>query len=285
MVERKARNQFPRKTDLPTQSAKYWAKEKDRYLRQLLIADIEEETGRELVVYFSRTDQEITETDADDLSEVLDGVKFTEVNGIRTKSIDLILHTPGGYVDAVEKFILVLQSTSKDYRVLIPSLAKSGGTLIALTASKILMGVNSELGPIDPQIHIPDLGVVPAQYVSVDDAQPSTYREIAKAMFNRARTLATRYMTAGMMQQAAAEDVAKVVEKLSSSNGYGSHGAVIDFREAEDLGLAVEWLHPASTLWRKLWLLHCLYDTDTKRDDLGKIFEGGAYSLSRKPTS
>ncbi len=73
MVERKARSQFPRKTDLPTQSAKYWAKEKDRYLRQLLIADIEEETNRELVVYFCRLDQEITETDADDSAETFDG--------------------------------------------------------------------------------------------------------------------------------------------------------------------------------------------------------------------
>ena len=43
MRERKTRKQFPRSGELPTQSSKYWAKEKDRYLRQLLISDIEDE--------------------------------------------------------------------------------------------------------------------------------------------------------------------------------------------------------------------------------------------------
>lgn len=283
MIERKARSQFPRKTDLPSQSAKYWAKEKDRYLRQLLIADIEEETGRELVVYFSRLDQEITETDADDLSEILDGVKVQEAEGVKAKSIDLMLHTPGGYVDAVEKFNTVLQWSCADCRVIIPSFAKSGGTLVALTARTILMGVNSELGPIDPQIHIPELGIVPAQYVADDSSQPHTYQQIAKAMFDRARSLATKYLTSGMMKDIKPEEIAKIVEKLSSATGYGSHGAVIDFTEAKELGLSVEWMPQDSTLWKRIWLLHCLYDADTKRDDLGKIFEGGAYSLSRKP--
>jgi ClpP class serine protease len=285
MVERKAKNQFPRKADLPSQSAKYWAKEKDRYLRQLLIADIEEETGRELVVYFSRLDQQITETDADDLSEILDGVEDREVDGRKTKQIDLMIHTLGGYVDAVEKFNGVLQFSSADYRVIIPSFAKSGGTLIALSGRKILMGVNSDLGPIDPQIAIPDLGVVPAQYVAEDESQPQTYQKIAKAMFDRARNLATKYLSSGMMEKSTPEEIDRAVNKLSNATEYGSHGAVIDYAEASKLGLSVEWMQPDSTLWRRLWLLHCLYDADTKRDDLGKIFEGGAYSLSRKPSS
>jgi ClpP class serine protease len=155
MPGRRARNQFPRSRDLPAQSSQYWAKEKDRYIRQLLICDIEEDTGRELVVCFSRLDQSITETDSNDLYEVLQGIEGT--------SIDVMLHTPGGLVDAVEKFITVLQCLKPDYRVIIPSWAKSGGTLIALASKKILLGVNSELGPVDPQINLPDYGVVPAE--------------------------------------------------------------------------------------------------------------------------
>jgi len=98
--KRKLRSQFPRSRDLPSQSSQYWAKEKDRYIRQLLIADIEEDTKRDLVVCFSRLDQSINESDANDLSEILQGVEHD--------AIDILLHTPGGYVDAVEKFITVL---------------------------------------------------------------------------------------------------------------------------------------------------------------------------------
>src|SRR5271170_7804717 len=43
---------FPRSTDLPSQSPLFWVEQKDRYLRQLLIRDIEELTSRRLVVYF-----------------------------------------------------------------------------------------------------------------------------------------------------------------------------------------------------------------------------------------
>src|SRR5580693_5596273 len=130
MRERKIGTQFPRTNKLSIQTPKFWAKEKDRYLRQLLISDIEAETGRELIVYFSRLDQAITETDADDISEVLLGTD--------SKEIDIILHTPGGLVDSVEKFVSVLSLLNLKYRVIIPSFAKSGGTLIALTAQTIM---------------------------------------------------------------------------------------------------------------------------------------------------
>lgn len=44
---------FPRGKALPSQSPLFWVQQKDRYLRQLLISDIEEMTGRRLVVYFA----------------------------------------------------------------------------------------------------------------------------------------------------------------------------------------------------------------------------------------
>lgn len=42
----KLADQFPRTSQLPSQSSRFWAKEKDRYLRQLLISDLEQTTGR-----------------------------------------------------------------------------------------------------------------------------------------------------------------------------------------------------------------------------------------------
>jgi hypothetical protein len=285
MKERKLREQFPRTDKLPVQTPKFWAKEKDRYLRQLLISDIEAETGRELVAYFSRLDQAITETDADDISEV--------ILGTTTKEIDILLHTPGGLVDSVEKFVSVLSLLGLKYRVIIPSFAKSGGTLIALSAQTIMLGVNSELGPVDSQMTTPDYRSVSAEYVSSDDTQPKILQAIAKSNVERGKKLTEKYLQVIFGVKSAtptAEDIEKsqekikfVLDKLSSPAGYGSHGAVIDYAEAHALGLPVTWMAPESTLWQRVWLLYCMYDFDTKQDDIGKIFEGAFYSISRPP--
>lgn len=194
-----------------------------------------------------------------------------------------MLHTPGGYVDAVEKFVTVLKYLKPNYRVIIPNWAKSGGTLIALASKSILLGVNSELGPVDPQIELPDYGIVPAEYVDNDDAQPKVYAQIAKGMFERAKSLAEKYLRAGMLSGEKEHLIPIVLAKMSSAGGYGSHGAVIDYNEAISLGLSVEWLPPQEELWKRIWLLYCLYDADTQRDNIGKICEGSRFSILRKP--
>jgi Serine dehydrogenase proteinase len=285
MKERRIRNQFPRVDQPTTQSSKYWAKEKDRYIRQLLISDIEGITKRELVVYFCRTDQAITETDAEDIAEVLEGIE--------SKEIDILLYTVGGYIDAVEKIASVLDLLDVKYRVIVPSLAKSGGTLIALSAQHILMGVNSDLGPVDPQMTTTEHPSVPAEFLVADESQGAILRSFAKANIARARALAERYLRAIFQPkgsspsddetQAAEARFQNAISKLCSADGYYSHGAVIDFNEATDLGLPVIWMAPESALWKRVWLLYCLYDFDTQRDTLGKIVEGAIYSISRPP--
>ncbi|OJY19358.1 hypothetical protein [Pandoraea sp. 64-18] len=77
----------------------------------------------------------------------------------RSKGLDLILHTPGGDVAATESIIDYLHSLyDGDIRAIIPQMAMSGGTLIALSCKEIVMGRQSSLGPVDPQI-----GGMPAQ--------------------------------------------------------------------------------------------------------------------------
>jgi hypothetical protein len=273
---RKLKKQFPRDAALPSQSSKFWAKEKDRYLRQLLIADLEDQTGRETVVYFARLSEGINHSDADDMSEIIEGVSGDK--------IDLVIQTPGGMVDAVEKFVTVLRQRGKSYRVIVPSLAKSGGTVIALSAEKILLGVNSELGPIDPQFVMPDLGAVPCQFIADDNTQQPVLRSLAKSAVERMKQLAESILSEGMLKGKTKNELDDVINKISSSDTYNSHGAVIDFSEAEQLGLSVEWMKPEDDLWKRIWLLYCCYDHDIKLRGIGKIIEGAVNSIAR-PTS
>ena len=264
---------FPRSSEPPGQSPKYWVKEKDRYLRQLLIRDIEAVTKRPLVVFFSQLDQEINHTDPDDLSEILLGVK--------EKEADIFIQAPGGNVDATEKVISILRQRLTKYRVIVPSWAKSAGTIIAISAETIVLGVNSELGPIDPQFKDANGNHIPGEVLAQDPKQPNHLRMMADLMVQRNRILATQLLTKGMMQGRDPKEIDDVIAKISSANGYKSHGAVIDFSEAQSLNLKVDYLTPEDPIWQRIWLLYCMYDYDAKAKNLGKIFEGAYYSIAR----
>jgi hypothetical protein len=75
--------------------------------------------------------------------------------------------------------------------------------------------------------------------------------------------------------------IQEVLAKISSTTGYKSHGAVIDFDEAKSLGLSVQFLPPDDGLWKRLWLLYCMYDYDTKAHAIGRLVEGAKFSIAR----
>ncbi|MSP50058.1 MAG: hypothetical protein EXQ95_12130 [Alphaproteobacteria bacterium] len=66
--------------------------------------------------------------------------------------IDLVLHTPGGLVLAALRIARALDRHPAKVTVLVPHLAMSGGTLIAMAADEIVISPHAVLGPIDPQI-------------------------------------------------------------------------------------------------------------------------------------
>lgn len=69
-----------------------------------------------------------------------------------TTSVIVILDTPGGVVEVVERMVTTLRSVYDDMTVIVPDRAMSAGTILALSADRIMMDHLSCLGPIDPQI-------------------------------------------------------------------------------------------------------------------------------------
>ena len=71
----------------------------------------------------------------------------------RDKGLDLILHTPGGDTAATESIVDYLHNMfGNNIRAIVPQLAMSAGTMIACSCKEIIMGLQSSLGPIDPQL-------------------------------------------------------------------------------------------------------------------------------------
>jgi hypothetical protein len=78
------------------------------------------------------------------------------INQCRTncscEKFNLFLMTGGGDADAAYLLARYLQDSYKKFTIIIPGPCKSAGTLIALGAHEIVMGVQGELGPVDAQM-------------------------------------------------------------------------------------------------------------------------------------
>jgi ClpP class serine protease len=238
---------------------------KDRYLRQQLIRDIQEETGRDLVVYFTDTEGTDAQIDQGDDQHIYELLRHKKRVGT-----DLLLETNGGFTDPTEKICSILRRLAPDLRVIVPRRAKSNGTVIALCGVEILMSATSELGPIDPHI-----GGAPAEFIVSAEAQVSDPMivQVARSFREQTRKLATNLLKTGMLSQSVG-DVDTIVDKLASRSHYHSHGSVIDSQEAIALGLHVKELSSSDALWEKIWLLRAMYAYDCGRNGYAKLFEG-----------
>ena len=267
--------QFPRSKALPRQSPLFWVAEKDRYLRQLLIRDIQAETGRTLLVYFAVV------TDSRAQIAVGDDAYFAEMlRDAKGGPVDLMIETAGGGTDPTEKIASLLRTLAPDLRVVVPCLAKSNGTMLALTGSKIVMGPTSELGPADPLIPISPGNLVPAHFlISAPNIDP-IFTQAAQHAIAQTMKLAENLLSSGMMKGKTPVEIDRVVQALASRQQYPSHGSVIDADEATSLGLSVIKLGPNDELWQRIWLLRCMYAHDTRHMGALKIFEGPNVSNS-----
>lgn len=271
---------FPRTAELPEQSPVYWVNQKDRYLRQQLIRDIEALTGRRLIVYFANRftpGSDINDDDPIYITELLSDVA-------KDDPVDLMIETNGGKTDSTEAIISILQNRLSDLRVIVANAAKSNGTLICLAANTILMGASSELGPIDPH-----LNGIPCTVLSQPQVAVSNFplQQLAELGLKQTRKLATRLLKNGMLSNLSDQQIEVVVNSLATRDTYFSHGSTIDHGEATALGLRVDALPAEDPIWRRIWLLYTMYDFDTRRDGYIKVFEGRARStaIAQPPAS
>jgi Serine dehydrogenase proteinase len=266
--------EFPRGTALPSQSPLFWVQQKDRYLRQLLIRDIEDLTGRRLLVYFANRFKPEAQITAGDIPY------FAELFGdVGTDPVDLFLETSGGQTDATESIVSLIQSSVKDLRVVVPNSAKSNGTVICLAGNEIVMGPTSELGPIDPSIQ-----GIPCTILAEEQIKASNYplHRMGVLGILQTKKLAKSLLMHGMMAGIDETRIDQTVSSLASRDVFFSHGSVIDHREAASLGLRVTFLDGNDEIWRRLWLLYCTHMYDVERNSFLKVFEGRARSTSLK---
>ncbi len=279
----------------PTKTPLYEARNAERYARQAIMRDLEAVTGNTLLSYVSPRQQ----IDRDDI------VAFADLlhNVTPGNPIDLLLHSPGGDIDAAEKLITLVRKRAgaSRVRVIVPDFAKSAATLIALGADAIVMSDTSELGAIDPQVAIPDSNghlqqlsaqsyldafskyaqelrenpKDPVSKLMLSKMEPATVRKLER-ITKRSKAIAEALLQSAMIPNA--EDAEKIAAKLADTKKWHSHGQMISHESAVGVGLAVEYLSPQDERWQSFWRLFCLQVWSAS--GAGKLFESSFASLA-----
>lgn len=139
-------------------------------VRKKYLALLGQKTQRTVILYASKWTQADPNIPPDVISVSIEDVQglMEVMHGIQSNQLDLLLHSPGGSLEAAEAIVSYLRSKFNYIRVIIPNAAMSAATVIACGADEIMMGKHSYLGPIDPQmILLTPLGtrMVPAQAI------------------------------------------------------------------------------------------------------------------------
>ena len=237
------------------------------------------------------------------------------VNGMDcSKGLTLVLHTPGGDPTAAETIVEYLRSKfPTDFEVAIPTYAMSAGTMISLAADRVLMGRQSQLGPIDPQMvrdnkvfsatavveqfKMAKLEIVgdPANNIPgnkdlahawapiLQSMGPSLLQEALNALQYGEdmveRWLAT-YMLRGLGPAAAAKADA-IAKHFNDATHHKSHGRRIGRDEAKSQGVVVEDLEPNQALQDAVLTAYHLFTILVEKSLICKVIanDQGRYYL------
>ncbi|WP_332774881.1 SDH family Clp fold serine proteinase [Polaromonas sp.] len=128
----------------------------DSVRRKYLVA-ARQKTGRAVILYATKWSTPDPNVPPEMLS-IHDGdlQGLMEVfHGVQEKELDLIIHSPGGQIDAADAMVSYLRSKFTHIRAIVPNAAMSAAGMIACAADRIVMGKHSFLGPADPQFTLP----------------------------------------------------------------------------------------------------------------------------------
>lgn len=131
-------------------------------VRRKYLKALNEHTSRNVIAYYSGWLSKPNLAQGEINDEDKNGFMMAVHELDRKKGLDLILHTPGGGIAATQSIVHYLRTMfNDDIRAIVPQLAMSAGTMIACSCKEIVMGKQSNLGPIDPQMRgIPAQGVI-----------------------------------------------------------------------------------------------------------------------------
>jgi len=229
-------------------------------VRRKYLSELHLHTGRNVIAYYSAWLQRGPNTPNLSINDSDKNAFMATVHGMdRTKGLDLILHTPGGSIAAAESLVDYLrQMFGTNIRAIVPQIAMSAGTMMACSCTAIVMGKQSNLGPIDPQMNgMPATGVLrefeqAIKEIKSDPARIAVWQMIVskyhptflqecKNAIDWSKTVVADWLQTGMFvgQADAKAKAARVVRALTNYTAMKSHGRHIHIDKCRALKLNI----------------------------------------------
>lgn len=254
-------------------------------------------TGRPLLLYavdmFNSAKIQAAQGDISINSSDKDGF-FEALRGINGDAIDVIIHSPGGSPEATESLVILLRSKFRSVRFIVPSIAKSAATMLAMSGDEIILGENAELGPTDPQMVIngfqhpahaileqfemakretsQNAATLSAWIPILQQYGPSLLTVSSTAIklsVALVKTWVAKYMLNG---ESRAKSKATVISKYLSGNKHLSHSRAIDINELIHKGVKIKYAREIGDDFAELI-------TDVHHVTMGTFARTGAYKL------
>lgn len=179
-----------------------------------------------------------------------------------SRGLALILHTPGGEIAGAEGIVSYLHSKFADIETIVPTFAMSAGTMMALGSNRIVMGRQSQLGPIDAQIftgsRMVSAGAVLSQFaeartdIHADGKTAALWAPILQSMgpalqqeakyaLEFGQDMVKKWLESRMFstRENANVDASRVARYFNATDNHKQHSRRIDRDEARGQGLEV----------------------------------------------
>jgi hypothetical protein len=251
-------------------------------------SDIQDLRARPLIVYAARF--VTTQVPGITSIEIADVDGFTDlINSIpeSNKSIDVLIHSPGGKPDVTERIVYLLRKRFDEVHFLVPHSAYSAATMLALSGDTITLHSSATLGPIDPQINgIPARSIKRGFAKVRDSIKPETLPaylpllekyslellEICEDSETLSKLLVKEWLKKYMLKtEKYSGQIEEVVDFFSDYDSHLIHSRPLVYEKINDFKLDVNYAD--SNLNELLWEAYILLEQFFQMTPFIKLFE------------
>ncbi len=262
--------------------------------RKKLFIALERKLGKPVVSFFTSFKYTVMIEDSD--ADMLEGILQT----MDLKSgLALFINSPGGLGLTAERIINICRnySDTKEYIIIVPNKAKSAATMICFGAIKIYMSPTSELGPVDPQLSIPESTMKRFSAYNVVESYDELFtraektkgnlepylqqlqhydeREIKefRAAISLSEDISVKTLASGMMKDTSEDDIRKKIKVFLNPKKTKTHGRPISRDEAKTCGLKIEFINVQDNLWKLIYELYIRTNNFVSTNKVAKCIE------------
>ena len=235
--------------------------------RRVLYERIESNRKRPLISYVTTIRPNVRVSMSNDVLPSI--IRQIEAIPSDQKEVDFLIISNGGDPIASLKIINILRERFNKISVLLPNVAYSAATVLALGADDIVMHPYSNLGPVDPQLIInspsgptsnPAKAIIDQFYKALKEVnepdkqawaillnqygpsiitQCENYIKMSEALV---RDWLNRFMFKNESAQTKNSTINSIASFLANHDNFKSHGRHISREKAENIGLRIEHL-------------------------------------------